>query len=180
MTINFKLGIKRAVDAQLDPMSRDWVGFEPGMSAKEIFEQNRGVWYLGKRASTEQVVTFSFQGAVIAVAEISGVENVRSSGAERPKQAVIGKALEAGNPLHDRLIGSVVNSFRNPVTYERAGGNRVACACGCGTEISSRRAFVAGHDQKAIHERIKAQWGNTLGFVDWFADTYGPLPVEES
>jgi len=125
-------------------------------------------------------VKFVFQGTVIAVAEISGIENVRSSGVERPRQAAVRTAQEAGNPLHDSVIGSVDYSFRNPVTYERAAGDRVLCACGCGTEISSRRAFVAGHDQKAIHERIKAEWGNTPGFVDWFDDTYGPLPVAES
>lgn len=177
MTINFKLGNKRDVDPQFDPMSRAWVGYEVGMSASDIFGQNRGVWYLGQRAWKEKLVTFSYQGVVVAVAEIDGVENVRSSGAERPKQAVMGRALEPGNPVYDKTIGRAVNSFRNPVTYERDSGSHVVCACGCGAEISSRRAFVAGHDQKAVRERIKAQWGNTLGFVDWFDDAYGPLPV---
>ncbi|MEJ5915941.1 hypothetical protein WDV86_16050, partial [Pseudokineococcus sp. 1T1Z-3] len=46
------------------------------------------------------------------------------------------------------------------------------CACGCGGEVAGHRAFLPGHDQRAIHERIARQWGNTLGFVDWFDATF--------
>jgi hypothetical protein len=31
---------------------------------------------------------------------------------------------------------------------------------------------MPGHDQRAIHDRIARQWGNTLAFVDWFDATF--------
>lgn len=34
-------------------------------------------------------------------------------------------------------------------------------------------ALRPGHDQRAVHERIARQWGDTLGFIHWFDDTYG-------
>ncbi len=37
--------------------------------------------------------------------------------------------------------------------------------------ISGARAFAAGH-QRAIHERISKQWGDTLAFINWFDGTY--------
>jgi hypothetical protein len=48
------------------------------------------------------------------------------------------------------------------------------CACGCGTPVLTGKSSVPGHDQRAVHERIaKAkQWGDTLGFIGWFDETY--------
>jgi hypothetical protein len=39
--------------------------------------------------------------------------------------------------------------------------------------VRKENRFVPGHDQKAIHERIAQQWGNTVGFIEWFDETYG-------
>lgn len=47
------------------------------------------------------------------------------------------------------------------------------CPCGCGQAVRKENRFVPGHDQKAIHERIAQQWGNTVGFIEWFDETYG-------
>jgi hypothetical protein len=30
-----------------------------------------------------------------------------------------------------------------------------------------------GHDQRGIHARIERQWGDALGFIRWFDETYG-------
>jgi hypothetical protein len=73
-----------------------------------------------------------------------------------------------------RLVGSPApDHFRNPVTYfSESGAAAPVCACGCGETVSGSRAFVPGHDQKAIHARISKQWGSTLGFIEWFDTTY--------
>jgi hypothetical protein len=47
------------------------------------------------------------------------------------------------------------------------------CSCGCGQTVSKADKFVPGHDSKALHRRIAQQWGNTLGFIKWFDETYG-------
>jgi hypothetical protein len=46
------------------------------------------------------------------------------------------------------------------------------CACGCGTAVAEGKNFVPGHDQRAVHERIARRWGDTLGFISWFDETY--------
>jgi hypothetical protein len=39
--------------------------------------------------------------------------------------------------------------------------------------VSGGRVFLPGHDQRAVHERIARQWGDTLGFITWFDSQYG-------
>jgi hypothetical protein len=34
--------------------------------------------------------------------------------------------------------------------------------------VTKARAFLPGHDQRAIHVRIVKAWGDTLSFMDWF------------
>jgi hypothetical protein len=41
------------------------------------------------------------------------------------------------------------------------------------------RQFLPGHDQRAVHDRISEQRGNTMGFIRWFDDTYRQ-PAEQS
>jgi translation initiation factor 1 (eIF-1/SUI1) len=45
--------------------------------------------------------------------------------------------------------------------------------CGCGGRVTGGRVFLPGHDQRAVHERIARQWGDTLGFIAWFDNEYG-------
>jgi hypothetical protein len=42
-------------------------------------------------------------------------------------------------------------------------------------EVKAETNLLPGHGQRAIHERIAREWGTTLGFVEWFDDTYGNL-----
>ena len=39
--------------------------------------------------------------------------------------------------------------------------------------MKAGRRFIPGHDQRAVHERIERQWGDTMGFIRWFDETYG-------
>lgn len=174
MTMNFKLGDVRETVAAEDPMSRTWVGWKPELSDQETYEQNRGVWFLGRRARSERVATFSHNGFVVAVVAVEGLENIPILNAERAKQAIVGQVLASGAADYDSLIGQAVDGHRNPVTYGlNLSDTTRTCACGCGGDVAGNRVFLPGHDQRAIHDRITQEWGTTLGFVEWFDDTYG-------
>ncbi len=174
MAINFKLNPRWELAPELDDMSRSWVGWDDTKSLEVNFEQNRGIWVLGRRAEKETHATFSLDGKVVLVAEITDIETiVPKDPARTPKRAIVGRVLGPGHPMRDTFIGRFVDGHRNPVTYRSDPGHeKKTCACGCGKAVPGRRDFVAGHDQRAIHDRIARQWGDTLGFVEWFDSTY--------
>lgn len=174
MTVNFKLGPVTAVDPAQDDMSRTWIGWSPLHLDQETYDQNRGLWLLGRRVEHEQYATFSAEGIVRVVVAIDHVETVPSKVAgARSKRAIMGRVLKAGDPIYDALIDQQVDGHRNPVTYleDPIGGPRT-CACGCGAAVLGSRAFLPGHDQRAVHDRITRQWGSTLAFINWFDATY--------
>jgi hypothetical protein len=168
--IQLKLGSPRTADAD-DPMGRDWVGWTPQMSPQEIYDRNRGVWAFGARADRERYTVFTSveTGRVVAVVENDKVEDFGG------KKAIIGRVLEAGNPVHDGLIGQpALDAFRNPMTYPEHPLDALrTCACGCGAEVTGARRFQPGHDQRAVHARITKEWGDVVGFIHWFDATYG-------
>jgi len=169
VAINFKLNPVWRNDPDGDDMSRAWVGWDDARSAQDNYEHNRGLWLLGRRAEHERYATFSVDGVVREVVEIDHVETVPAKDPyHRPKRAIVGRVLEAGDPMHDDFVGRPVDKHRNPVTYLDDPGGPDLCACGCGTPVPGPRHFVVGHDQKAVHERITRQWGSTVGFIEWF------------
>ena len=177
MTINFKLS-KRTddIDPTRDQMGRTWIGWSPQLTDQELYEQNRGIWVLGQRARSQRVATFSYDGKVVAVVAIDGIQDVPPLANQKPKQAIVGRVLQAGDADYDALIGQAVDHHRNPVSYPPT--TLKSCGCGCGEEVASGRAFISGHDQRAIHERIAQEWGTTLAFVEWFDSIYGkPNPA---
>jgi hypothetical protein len=174
VAINFKLSPVKKVDPAIDDMTRTWVGWSSEHSPQETFTQNRGVWVLGPRAERERYATFSSEGEIRVVAAIERLETVPAKNPRlRSKQAVVGRVLDAGDPVHDALIGRPVDEHRNPVTYfdDPMEGART-CACGCGGPVPGHRVFLPGHDQRAVHDRITRQWGSTLGFIEWFDAEY--------
>jgi hypothetical protein len=173
VTINLKLGDRRDVNPATDPMSRTWVGWSAELSSQEIYEQNRGIWFLGRRSRSQRLATLSHHGEVVAVVALEAIEDVPDLGAEKTKQAIVGRVLGAGDADYDALIGQPVDNFRNPVTYSSSGTGM--CACGCGGSVTGNRVFLPGHDQRAIHDRITQKWGTTLNFIEWFDHTYGNL-----
>jgi hypothetical protein len=174
VAINFKLNSQWKLDPELDDMSRAWVGWDEAKSLEVNFEQNRGIWLLGRRAEKETYATFSLDGKVVLVAEITDIETIAPKDPARaPKRAIIGRVLGPDHPMHDAFIGRLVDGHRNPVTYMPDPGHETKiCACGCGETVPGQRDFVPGHDQRAIHDRIARQWGDTLGFIEWFDATY--------
>jgi hypothetical protein len=172
--LHFKLGPVRVADPA-DGMDRDLVGYDPSASAEENFDRNRGVWLLGPRAERETHALFSsiVDGTVKFVVAIDNLEPVLH------KKALVGRVLPATDPLHQGWVGGKApDSYRNPVTYVTDDNRPAAtCACICGESVSGGRTFLPGHDQRAIHARIVRQWGNTVGFLDWFDATYPPPPA---
>ena len=155
----------------VDPMERDWVGWTPEQTPQDIYDRNRGVWNFSARADLERYTAFSstVTGKIVAV-----VENERIEEWPGGKKAVVGRVLEPGDPVHDVLIGQrMPDRHRNPVTYVEDPIDQRTCGCGCGGPVSGGRIFLPGHDQRAVHERIARQWGDTLGFITWFDSQYG-------
>ena len=162
------------LDPELDDMDRDWVGWDETRSAEVNFERNRGIWLLGRRAERETYATFSLDGKIVMVAEISDIETIPPKDPTRtPKRAISGRVLGPADAAYTTFIGRLVDGHRNPVTYIPDPGNETrTCACGCGETVTGPRHFLPGHDQRAIHDRIARQWGDTLGFIEWFDATY--------
>lgn len=171
--IHLKLSPARPVVPPGDPMGlgREWVGWTPDQTPQQLYERNRGVWYLGARASRERYTAFSstVTGTIVAVIANEGVENV-----DGRKKAIVGRVLGPGDLAFDALIGQPMpDRHRNPVTYVADPVDQRTCACSCGGRVTGGRVFLPGHDQRAVHERIARQWGDTLGFIAWFDNEYG-------
>jgi hypothetical protein len=54
MTSSFKLSDKVALGPDTnDRMGRSWVGWSPDLTGEEVYENNRGIWILGRLAHAE-------------------------------------------------------------------------------------------------------------------------------
>ena len=127
MGINFKLIDQDPQDPQESWSGRPWAGYAKGADPNDLWNYNRGIWNIGPRASEESIATLSYQGSVLLVAAITGVEEVHeqfnSNG--RKKRALQGFVLSEGHPAHDALIGTSIAEripgnrpgARNPVAY---------------------------------------------------------------
>jgi hypothetical protein len=164
--IHVKLHDRRDLNDGKDPMGREWVGYDSRLTAEEMFEQNRGRWVLGPRADREDYAAFSYTGdhTVKFVARIDGFEPSGN------KRIIVGRVLGADDPVAQEWVGKPApDNHRNPTTYVVESRT---CGCGCGEPVPGNRIFLPGHDQKAIHERIAKQWGDTRGFIKWFDAQY--------
>ncbi|WP_130176571.1 hypothetical protein [Cryobacterium sp. SO1] len=182
MPINLKLSDARPQDVDQDPMSRDWIGWNPALDDQKNYEQNRGIWFIGRRVHKEALATFSHNGRVVIVVALDRddpIKEIASLDGESSKFAINGTVLAKGNSDYDALFGSPVDGHRNPVTYapDPSAGPKM-CACGCGGNIAGNRLFLPGHDQRAIHDRIAREWGTTLRFIEWFDETFGARDAE--
>lgn len=147
-----------------DPLGRDRAGYKKGMSPLAIYDAARGTWHLGAKANRERYVLFAFQGHVKLAVEISRVDPSPDG-----RSVITGNILEPGHPVYDRYVNqaSPIAPQRNPVGYFDAPEDHTPCLCGCGEPTPAGKDFVTGHDQTALHERVK-QIGSVKEFMDWF------------
>jgi len=54
-------------------LANDWYGYMTGATEQELWEHNRGCW-AGLRIALEGLVTFEYQGFVVCVADVAGVD----------------------------------------------------------------------------------------------------------
>lgn len=154
------------------PMGRTWVGYAPGMSEQEIYEVNRGRWVLGVAADREHYVLFTVDGFVKAAVEIHRIRASNGVDQRDPdgRRVIEGEVLTEKHPVWQHYVDkpSPVVGLRNPIKYhyDPHFDGRV-CGCGCGEAVSGASHFIAGHDQRAIHERI-ARIGSVTEFLTWF------------
>lgn len=158
-----------------DSLGRDWAGWFPRMTEQEAYEAGRGAWKLGPRADQETFAVIVGGKTVRAVVEIESITDPD----EDDRRSLIGHVLEPGHPLREAYYDQPdpsTSTSRNPIGYtelpEELEFRMRDCACGCGTQ--TKRDFAPGHDQKAIHDRIKTHFdGSTLTFIHWM-DQHGP------
>ena len=149
---------------------RTWVGYDPLKNDAQNFDQNRGVYNINApRAKRERIITMSLEHTIRIVAALDDVVDVPLLDG-RVKQALVGHVLAPGNPDYDRLIGTTITPFRNPVRYIPDGLQDLHCLCGCGTPVTSARRWVPGHDQRALHDRVTEGWGSVERFIRWYDD----------
>lgn len=162
--LHITLGQERPVDPAVDELGRDRVGFSPTMSELALYDANHGCWKLGPRAHKEQYAIVSFGGIVRQAIGIEDIEPVERDG----RSVVNGNILRAGHPVYDKYVGkeSPVQGMRNPITYFDDDVDGRPCKCGCAGSVAGRD-FLPGHDQTALHDRVK-QIGTVAQFLVWF------------
>lgn len=159
----------RVYDPEEHPfLPRQLRGYDPTMSRSEVYDAARGWWVLAEYAETEKaavVVGRDTDRVVMAIA----IE--RWARDERSRRAFAGRILQPGDAVYDRYVGQpdpTPNAKRSPVTYfSDPEFDRGLCRCGCGQE--TRSTWVPGHDQRAIHQVIRADFGGSVAaFLDWY------------
>lgn len=171
--LHITLAAEREVDPTVDELGRDRVGFKDTMSPGALYDANHGCWKLGARASKEQYMVVSFEGVIRQAVRIERIEPVGTRG----RSVVYGQVLEPGDAVYDKYVSkeSPIQGVRNPVTYFDDDVDAAPCRCGCGGSVSGRD-FLPGHDQTALHDRIR-QIGSVADFLDWFDIVRGNRPL---
>ena|SRR6266550_4255044 len=121
-----------------------------------------------------------FDGTGVLAIEIDRIEPVSGTvgGRESSRRSVIhGDALTEGHPIYDTYVGkpSPIPPQRNPIGYFNAPEEQTPCLCGCGGQTPAGKDFIPGHDQTAVHERVR-QIGTVRDFIDWFDRVRGYWP----
>lgn len=153
-----------------DELGRTRCGWREGMSDYELYEAARGSWVLGPQADREHYALVIHDNIVRQSIEIERVVETVND-----RRAVEGKVLKPGHKVYDTYVGkpSPVAPQRNPIRYFDSPVGRKPCRCGCGKPVSAGD-FAMGHDQTALHERIK-QIGTVSEFLDWFDNLAEPF-----
>lgn len=171
--IHITLGPEKRIDPNEDDLGRDRVGFGETMSPLALYDAGHGSWVIGQdRAKREKYALLVYDSIVRQAIEISSIDKLveREPGDTRDDRSVInGTILTAGHPVHDLYVNkqSPLGPGRNPVRYFNSPiEGQLPCRCGCGGIVEGKD-FLPGHDQTALHARVK-QIGTVAEFLDWF------------
>lgn len=119
MVINIRLSDRTAADRD-DPLGRLWYGYDPTVSAEELWENNRGDWSLAfGRITTERWAALYYRGDVVLVAELDHTRHEKLKTVHgRHKTAPAGSVLPESHPMHEFLVATPVRlPGRNSVMY---------------------------------------------------------------
>lgn len=119
MAINFTLSKKDVENPNESWEGRPWHGWTQEAEPEQLWENNRGIWkFAAAKAEGERIATLSWDGEVVLVAAITGIEHAgpefQKSG---PRRAVRGFVLPEGHPVREALMGHRLPGHRNPVAY---------------------------------------------------------------
>jgi hypothetical protein len=156
-------------------LPRQHAGWDPTMSEKEVYDAARGWWRLNQRAEQERYAVVVAGGQSVMAIRIAEWRQ------EGDRRAFAGDILQPGDPVHDKFVGKpdpAESTSRFPVLYLADPVDMATCRCGCGSTVA-RGEWVQGHDQRAIHDRIRADFGGSVSkFIDWY-DANGPFTADE-
>ncbi|MFJ8775344.1 hypothetical protein [Streptomyces microflavus] len=170
-------GPEQRIDPSGDELGRDRIGYASTMSPAALYDATHGTWLLGERAHRECFALITHEGQGVLAVAIDRIEPVAPGGQGSERSVIHGEILVPGHTVYDTYIGvqSPVPPQRNPVGYFDATEERTTCACGCGELTLSGKDFVPGHDQTALHERVR-QLGGVVAFIAWFDRIHGHWP----
>ncbi len=152
-------------------LPRMHAGWDPTMTAQEVYDAARGWWRLNQRAEQERYAV------VVAGGQCQLAIRINKWQQEGDRRAFAGDILGPGDLVHDKFVGKpdpADSTSRFPVLYLADPVDEATCRCGCGATVS-RGEWLQGHDQRAIHDRIRADFGGSVSrFIDWY-DANGPF-----
>jgi hypothetical protein len=151
---------------------RSHCGWYRGMNDADIYTSARAWWVLNRaRAEREKYAVVTAGGTAVQVIEIADWCTHPGDG----RHAFSGKILSAGHPIYDRYVGKPLTAAsRNPIHYlDDPDEPEATCKCGCGEPTGG--TWVTGHDQRAIHDRIRRDFnGDVASFIDWYDEDPRP------
>lgn len=146
---------------------RQHAGWDPTMTEKEVYDAARVWWRLSERAEREKYAIVVAEGLCRMAIEIKRWET------SEDRRGFEGRILKPGDRVYDKFVGKpdpAESTSRFPVLYLPDEVDEELCRCGCG-ETVSRGEWVQGHDQRAIHARIRNDFnGSVSKFIDWYDD----------
>lgn len=109
--LQIRLGARRSATVD-DPLKRQKVGWEHGLSEKESWEAGRGVWRLDATRALDQdeVQIINSEGTILAVAMITGIVK------HGERREVQGRLLEGDSRVGTQT--TIPYPSRNPISYD--------------------------------------------------------------